>query len=505
MTRLHTPTEQRRLVEALAAHLGHPGAPARLIETHISFVLLTGVFAYKIKKAVDLGFVDYTSLEKRRFFCEEELRLNRRLATGLYLEALPLYGSPEAPGFEEGGEPIEWAVKMHEFDQDRLFDRLISANGLSAQQLGSLAERLAAFHEQADRADPVSSYGSSETVWAAVQGALESLPRSDRIEELEGKYLADFNRLEEQFSKRKAEGFVRECHGDLHLGNLVLQEDGPTGFDGIEFNPELRWIDIMSDLAFLSMDLTAHGRPDLAFHLLNRWLEETGDYEGLALLRFYETYRALVRAKVARLLGNDSRMEAYLDQAEAGLSEMKPALIITHGLSGSGKTTLARRVSESLKAICLRSDVERKRLHGLAPLARSRSGLETGLYTEAEAQKTYGRLSGLAERALDDGYPVIVDAACLKLWQRDLFKKLARKRSIPFLILDCRASLSALRKRIGERQDDASEATQAVLELQTRTVEPLNPEEKALSMEADTSREAIEAILPRITKRLGSG
>lgn len=518
-----TPLEaQRRLVESLRdpARYPHPVAGVSVIETHISFVLLTGSYAYKIKKAVDLGFVDYACLERRHFFCTEELRLNRRQAPGLYLDVVPIAGTPEAPALGGDGEPFEFAVRMAQFPQDALLDRMLARGGLDAGHIDALAAAVAAFHAGIPSATVASGHGSPVAVWAPAEDnftALGTLAAKDalpRLDALEAWSRIEYRRLEELIARRQADGFVRECHGDLHLGNMALLDEGPAVFDCIEFNPELRWIDIVNDLAFLVMDLAERGRPDFGWRLLNDWLEILGDYEGLGLLRFYQVYRALVRAKVAGLRAADpaakacdreaaaGSMTAYLAFAQATAGPGKRALLITHGLSGSGKTTLARGLAERLGAIRLRSDVERKRLGDLPPLAPSGSGIGDGLYADAMTAATYRRLADLTAQVSAAGYPVIVDAACLKGWQRKTFRDLARGLGIPFLILDCRSATATLEQRVaarGLRGGDASEATPAVLARQIREAESLTPAEREATIPVTTDGDGVDyAALARL-------
>lgn len=507
---------QRRLVEALRDPAGypHPVGHVSVIETHISFVLLTGNFAYKIKKAVDLGFVDYTTLAQRQFFCEEELRLNRRLAPSLYLAVVPLSGSPEHPVLDNGGEPIEFAVKMTEFAQRDLLDQVLARDELTFSQLDILALRLAEFHQQMPSAPPASVFGSLQTVQGAVADNFTTL-RADlagdaRLRALHAWCERECTSLEATLRARQASGWIREGHGDLHLGNLLLHRGKPLAFDCIEFNPSLRWIDVINDLAFLVMDLVAHGRPDYAWHLLNTWLENTGDYAGMAMLRFYMVYRALVRAKVACLRKNDPAQapsvqqlatEAashYLDIAQLLSLPAPRVLLITHGFSGSGKSRLARQIIEHLGGIRLRADVERKRLQQLAPLQASQSGLNTGLYTPSATEATYARLATLAETVTQAGYPVIIDAACLYRWQRNLFRELTHRLGLHYLILDCHAPVDVMRQRIVARHNDPSEATQAVLEQQLASAETLAAGELPCCISVDSTDDYLPAVLNQI-------
>ena len=299
---------------------------------------------------------------------------------------------------------------------------------------------------------------------------------------------------------RKQNGFVRECHGDLHLGNLAWVNDKLLVFDCIEFNPELRWIDIQSEIAFFYMDLLQRGHADWAWLFLNLWLEQTGDYEGLALLRYYAVYRAMVRAKVAairtsQLAGaeRDAAMKevrVLLDLALRLTDSMTVRLDITHGLSGSGKTTVTRNLMQKPGAIRVRSDVERKRMAGLAALAKSGSGVGKKLYATDATRQTYGRLAELAGSLLDANWPVIVDATFLARWQRDLLREVAKTRNIEFSILDFPVPVETLKERIVQRAKaggDASEADLAVLQHQLDTEEPLEVDEQTKTIPNKTS------------------
>jgi hypothetical protein len=295
---------------------------------------------------------------------------------------------------------------------------------------------------------------------------------------------------------------VRECHGDLHCGNIAVIDGRPTPFDCIDFNAALRWIDVLSEVAFLLMDLDDHGRGDLAARFLNRYLEETGDYEGMAVLRYYLVYRALVRAKVNVLRAHQPRVAAaerkrlarlageYLGLARSYTTRRRVALIITHGLSGSGKTTATQSLIERAGAVRIRSDIERKRLHGLSPLARSDSGVDTGIYSAAANAATYGHLKELARCVLAAGWPVAVDAAFLRRTEREAFRALAAEMGVPFVILDFVAPAELLVARVARRAaagHDASEADRQVIERQIAFHEPLAPDELPAAFTIDTS------------------
>lgn len=498
-------TPDRTLVTALREHLrSRTGEAVSLIETHISWVLLTDGMAYKLKKPVRLSFVDFSTLAARKHYCEEELKLNRRLAPALYLEVAPVCGTPDAPYLGEIGEgggsgAIDFVVCMRRFPEDQLLRNLLLAQQVDPASLVRFGQRLAGFHRDAQAAPLFSDFGSPEQVLRSVTGALDGLsgdPGGERRQALQTWVAEQGARLRTAWVERQRNGAVRECHGDLHLSNLVQIDGELTAFDCIEFDPALRWIDGMSDLAFLTMDLKAHRRGDLAFRVLDAYLQESGDYDGVPVLRFYEVYRALVRAMVTRLRakaldeGSTDPDPDYLRCAEALAAGQagRQGLLITHGLSGSGKSTVAARLLAAAQAIRIRSDVERKRLFGLAPLQQS-TGLAMDIYTPDATRRTFERLAACTRTALAAGFPVIVDAAFLRRDERLAFRALATELRVPFTILHCQATDAQLRRRVAARSTggtDASEADLAVLERQMAFQEPLTREESAVALEVAT-------------------
>ena len=464
-------------LEAFRARLG-----AEVVETHISWLLLTEAFAWKLKKPITLPFLDYGTAARRRHFCEEELRLNQRFAPELYL------------GLEAVDDTGEWAVKMRRFPESARLDHVCARGELTPAQLSGLAEVVVAFHDAAAVAGPETPFGEPEQVRdAALENFTELfvlLPAaSPRLTCLERWTQEEYARIRPALAARKAAGRVRECHGDLHLGNLVMAEGRVLPFDCIEFNDDFRWIDVASELAFTYMDLLDHRRPDLAAWLLNEWLAGSGDFEAVPVLRFYAVYKAMVRAKVAGIGGNALVAERYLQLAETIAAPPPARLTITFGLSGSGKTTASARLlraDPSATTLRLRSDVERKRLHGLPPLAHSlpdtRSG---GIYTPQATRLTFSHLADTAACLLDAGWSVIVDAAFLKRAERDTFRDIALRHGAAFAILACSAPEEELRRRLQARQGDASEATVAVLEQQLRWMEALAPDELAWVLPRD--------------------
>ena len=502
----------RELVAALREPECYPHAVDRvdIIETHISHVLLAGDYAYKIKKPVALGFLDFSTLQRRKHFCEEELRLNRRLAPDLYLAVVPIAGTTAQPRVGGAGTAIEYAVKMRRFAQDALLDRRLVAGRLAPALVDRLADAVAEFHARAARATPGGNFGTPDAVWAPMaqnfvqlRARLPATADVRRLDELEAWSRRRHAELAGRLADRLRDGMVRECHGDLHLGNIALVGDTLSIFDCIEFDPGLRWIDVASEIAFLTMDLEERGRPDYAHRLLDRYLAATGDYGGLPILPLYRVYRALVRAKVAAIraaqeapaegAAERETCHRYLAYAAAVTRPRQARLILMHGLAGSGKTELARQLVERLGAVRLRSDIERKRLHGLGFSQRAdvdgKADLDASLYGPAATATTYRRLGELARELLRAGCIVVVDAASLKAWQRDDFRRLAQEEAAPFALLCCTAPDATLRTRIAARRaagDDASDADDAVLAHQMRIREPLSPAEAAGCIAVDT-------------------
>lgn len=486
------PTLIRALISP--ACYDHAVGKVQLIETHISWVLLTGKYAYKLKKPLNLGFLNFSTLEQRQQACADEVRLNCRLAAETYIDVVAITGSTDAPRIDGQGKIIEYAVKMRQFPFDSTLDSIDDRGKLATEQIDQLAERLAHFHlTECARASVDSPWGEPDAIAQSVvenfqllDGLLEGAAEKQGLEELQCWSIAEHNRLTPLMRERKRDGWVRECHGDLHLGNLAWVNGQLLIFDCIEFNSSLRWIDVISEVAFCFMDLLHRQHRDLAMRFLNAWLEVSGDYDGLALLRYYAVYRALVRAKVAALLAKQSddgntgtssaEVSSFLQLAENLSQNIPVQLWITHGLSGSGKTTLTQSILQDKGMIRLRSDIERKRLAGLDALARSCSEIGEVLYSEEATFRTYTHLARLAEKLLCAGYPVIVDAAFLACWQRDLFRKTAQRLGVCFRILDIEVDPATLRERIRHRAEqgkDASEANLLVLQHQIETAQAL--------------------------------
>ncbi len=500
------------LVEALSrpeAYLDVTGK-IEVVETHISWIFITASWAYKVKKPLNLGFLDFSTLEKRHHYCQEELRLNRRLSEELYHSVVPIVrraGTILVEGSE--GEIIDYAVKMVRFERSMELDRMLVKKQLTLEQIDQLSNMIAAFHTSLTPAPQESPFGRPEEVIKPVlanfthtEPAASSPVEAARLETLKAWSIEEHQRLTPLFLQRKRDGFIRHCHGDMHTGNMVWWNNRIMIFDCIEFNEYLSIIDVISDLSFLFMDLLHGEEAGLAWRLLNHYLAETGDYLALPLLRFYTTYRAMVRAKVTAirytqakspLLGEKSLEEhrSYVRLAEQCSRKKKPLLLLTCGVSGSGKSVAAAALASPLEALHIRSDIERKRIGGLKALERSDHASEHSLYSESFTEQTYQRLLEIAALALREGISVIVDATSLKLANRNLFRKLAEAEAAPFKILFFHAPLEILTARVEHRLKegrDASEAYCAVLLQQLETEEALTPQEEAFALKINTEK-----------------
>lgn len=480
----------------------HPvDEPVKLVQTHISYIFLTGEYAYKVKKPANFGFLDFSTLEKRHHFCQEELRLNRRLSP-LYLAVLPIRAGEEGSAYQLGGdtgEVVEYTLQMRQFDQEQLFSRLFERGELTTERMQELGKLVASFHTSAETNSEIQAFGDVAMVRSVAEDNYKtSLPYVSRaqtqsqLDQTRAFSEQFFQDHADWFRQRQAEGKIRECHGDLHLNNVCLYEGQIQVFDCIEFNQEFRRIDVIYDAAFMVMDLEFQGRPDLANAFLNAYLEQTGDYWGAALLPLYLSMRAYIRAKVSSLMLDDTgipetekqqaqeRAAAYYRLAWEYTQRRQGQLILTSGLSGSGKTTVARQVARSLNAIHLRSDALRKQLAGI-PLDQrgdQEGDYGSGIYTPEMTQKTYDRLLELGIFLVQQGFPVILDAKYDRQALRQGAIAQAQAAQIPLQILHCTAPLEVLRERLQNRKGDIADATADLLADQQQAAEPFTEAEQ---------------------------
>jgi uncharacterized protein len=492
----------------------HPVRAVQLVETHVSWVLLTGEFAYKIKRPVQYAFIDLRSEERRAYYCREELRLNRRFAPDLYVGVCAIRERDGQATFSGTGPLIEHAVRMRQFDREEELDRLLVAGGIELEELAAFGAYLAAIHASVAVASRDGTRGRPDTIRAQVQENLEQCIEAasglDTMQELialREPMSRRLQRLSPDMSRRLEEGFVRECHGDLHSRNIVRRDGRLLAFDCMEFEPAFRWIDVAEEIAFLAADSEAQGFRSAGHAFLCGYLSASGDYESIRLLDLYKAHRALVRAKVVALSREtDVRPHrGYVRTARESLEVKRPRLILMSGLSGSGKTWLATRLAPQINAIHVRSDVERKRQAGLVPTARSEAAPEQGLYSPTATTQVYECLAQAATHVLSGGYTIIVDATFLRREERERFRTLAAACGVPLQFVRCQAPPATLRERIRSRATsgrDASDADLEVLQWQEQHAEAIGPGEGIEVIDVQTAGE-IDPAMPRLVQALG--
>lgn len=499
----------------LADPASHGGAAVERVETHAAIVFLAGDRAYKLKRAVRYPYLDYSTAERRRAACVEELRLNRRTAPSLYLGlesvvrradgALAFGGEGAA-----GGAALDWLVAMRRFPQDALLDRVAERGGLDDGLIRDLADAVTAFHKAAE---PRPDGGGALAMREVVDGNIAELRANpslfppERVESLAQRSADALKRLSPLLEERRLGGFVRHCHGDLHLRNIVLLEGKPVLFDGIEFDARLAVIDVAYDLAFLLMELERRGLRPLGNAFLNRSLDATEDYDALALLPLFLSVRAAIRAKIAAttaalrpddFAARSSKREAlvYLEQAAAALEPPPPRLVAIGGLSGTGKTRLARALAPSLGAspgaVVLRSDALRKRLFGVGEAER----LPADAYTTVVTERVYAGLLERARTVLTAGHSVVLDAVHARPEERSSAARLAAEVGARFDGVWLDAPLDTRVARIATRRGDASDATAEVAERQD--VYDLGPLEWLRTNAGRDAGETLAAVLERL-------
>jgi uncharacterized protein len=499
----------------------HPVDSIELVQTHISWVLLTGRFAYKLKRPVRYAFIDLSSPERREFLCLEELRLNQRFAPQLYLEVCPITAPAGMARIGGDGKAIEYAVKMRQFPREQELDRLLEAGTIAPQELENFGGELATIHAQLPTAGIGSAWGTPERVRELVLMNLTQCAQAAaafnavaRVEALRAPLEAQLRALSDCMAARCAAGRVRECHGDLHTRNVVRRGNHLLAFDCIEYEAAFRWIDVADEIAFLLSDLNSRGCRDQARAFLAGYLAASGDYEACRLLPLYQAHRGLVRAKVVALHATSgseveiatltSEWRRLISFAAAVLMPRQPRMFLTCGPSGAGKTWLSGRLAPRLGAIHLRSDVERKRAAGLAPTERAGADPGSGLYGSRISAATYMRLLQAAEDVLAGGWDVIVDATFSRRDEREHFAARARRLGIGWTLIVCEAPIDVMRSRVAAREraaEDPSDADQAVLEWQLARQDALDETERAHAIRVDTQDPGgVEETIRQITR-----
>lgn len=494
----------------------HPVRRLEIVQTHMSWIVLTGEYAYKIKRPVCYPFVDMRAAQRRLELCREELRLNRRFAAGLYLDLCPIVLRDGRARMGGEGTAIEYAVRMRQFSRDDELDRLVDAGRIDAAELQVFGAALAGIHRTLPRVAKDAPWGTAAAVREAITSNLEQAAAcevarhgSREIERLRPALLDALHRLEPWMQQRRAAGHVRECHGDLHCGNIVRLDGALQAFDCLEFEPAFRWIDVAQEIAFPLADLQARGAASPAHGFLGGYLAASGDYPACRGLGLYTAHCALVRAKVMALAADERTagncgFAEFLAAAERSLSPSRPVLVVMTGLPGSGKTWLARQLAPVLGAIHLQSDVERKRLAGLQPAQRSRSALESDLYSAGATDSLYAHLARCAGDVLAAGWPVLVDATFTRRARRTMMRELAARAGADLCVIACHAPEAVLRQRVAQRAalaTDASEADVSVLDWQRQQAEPVQPDEELTVLPVDTSTALSGSALAELARR----
>ncbi len=486
----------------------HPvETPIRLMQTHVSYVLLTGSYAYKVKKPVNFGFLDYSTLAKRQHFCEEELRLNQRVAAAIYLAVLPIAATAEGYVLGQTDTVVEYVVQMRQFPQTALLSQQFEHGDLTEERLRDLATAIARFHQTAETNDYIRAFGTVDRVRESIDenyeqteafiGGPQTQQQFDATKAYTDHFFATRGDLLQQ---RMDQGKIRACHGDLHLNNICDWEGQLYLFDCIEFNEPFRFVDVMFDVAYIIMDLTVQGRTDLAALFLSHYVEQTGDWEGLQVLPLYVSRQAYVRAKVTSFLLADPAITATAKQEATAKAAKYYTLAwqfgqpqaghlwVLAGLSGSGKSTVARELCRQAGAIYIRSDAVRKHLAGIPVEQRG----DDGLYTPAMSRQTYQRLIQLGGTLASQGYTIVLDAKFDRAAMRQAAIAKAAACEVSLTILHCQAPLAVLQERVQQRQGDIADATVAVLAEQT--MEPCTYAEAPYVTTIDTTQSLSEQL-----------
>jgi len=518
-------TDLPSLISALSHPQVYPEATDNvvLIQTQMSCVFLSGEYAYKIKKPVNLGYLDYTTLEKRHYFCEQEVILNRRLCPNVYfgVERITFDGAHYA--FNGAGEVVEYAVKMKRLPDERLLDRLLKQNAVSSAMLDDLADKLARFHAHAQTDDIITSYGSSAVI---TQNTEENFSQTGKyfgkvLPQEQFEHIRDYTR---NFMRdnaallhtRMSEQRIRDCHGDLHAQHICFCDDICI-FDCIEFNERFRYCDVASEVAFLAMDLEHSGYADLSRYFLVQYVAYSKDSNIPALLNFYKCYRAYVRAKVACFKQDDPLVSAedkqrsleaaqsYFDLAYS-YTRYRPLLVVMTGLCGSGKSTIAGALAGRCAAVHISSDVTRKRLAGIPETEHRYDEDGCGLYSADFHRKTYAAIMAQTAEALESNYSVVLDAAFLKQSEREAACEMARQKGADILLLECRLDAQLTKERLQQRlsQQTASDGRWEIYQKQLAWFEQVRHTPQNEYLLIDTSLplgQNIRQVLNRINNQ----
>jgi hypothetical protein len=503
------------LVQALLEPKAYPEAPGKieLVQTQMSFIFLADDYAYKVKKPVNLGYLDYTTQEKRQFYCHREVELNRRLCPEVYLGVVPITRDREAILVAGRGEVIEHAVKMRRLPQEAMMDVLLANNRVSPEMITSVAQKLAAFHQKAETNAKISAFGQVGTITQNTEenfsqtekyiGKTISLAKYQHIKDYTDSFIKGNASV---FGKRIAQGRIRDCHGDLHAAHICFA-NGICIYDCIEFNDRFRYCDVASEVAFLAMDLDHYGRADLSRSFVNAYVDRSQDRELREVINFYKCYRAYVRGKVESFKLDDPYIApaeksqtleiatSYFDLAHA-YTRSRPILFITTGLVGTGKTFLAQTLAKRLGLVVISSDITRKLLAGIPVTEHRFEEFDGGIYSAEFSRKTYAQMFSGAGDILSEGGSVVLDASFIRAEERLEAKRLAKETGADFFIIECRLDEKTIKRRLARRlkQGSVSDGRWEIYQPQKKAFAPVveaSPQKHAI---IDTSKPVNETI-----------
>jgi len=499
----------------------HPVSTIQVEETHISTVFLTGDFVYKVKKPVDLGFLDYTTLERRLQYCKQEVLLNSRLSENVYLGVVSITEEPTGYTLNGSGKPVEYAVKMRQLPKERTMLQLLRRGEFSLNMLRDLVEILVRFYEKTEKGPEIDAMGSRELIWVNIEEDfvqtnpfVSTVLDKAQFSDLHRRVRTFLNSQAELFDRRIKSGCIRDCHGDLRLGHIYFM-DSISVIDCIEFNERFRYGDLASDLAFLAMDLDYNGFADIGHKLLAEYSRSADDPEIFLLADFYKCYRAHVRCKVeclrygaGDLPGREEHMAkeramSYFDLAWRYADNFSRRTIwIVCGLSGSGKSTIAAELGKLMNLKCYRSDVIRKRLFGLSPEEQVVAPFGESIYTPAASDKTYEQMLLEARKEMSRGRSVILDGTFGRLQHRVLARRLAEQMEANVIFVECRCRQSLLRQRLSARQEQKSisDARLQHLAAQSLAFEPLDELWDSLHLPINTEQPLNQCVHEILSK-----
>ncbi|MBI2852361.1 MAG: AAA family ATPase [Chloroflexi bacterium] len=513
------------IAEALLDPRAYPEKPERIemVQTQMSFVFLTGDYVYKVKKPVNLGYLDYTTLEKRRYFCQREVELNQRLCPETYLGVVPLTRRRKKIVLGGRSEAVDYAVKMRQLPRDRMLDVLLGKEQVIPEMISQVAQKVVEFHRKAETSAVIRTFGNIFTIRTNTDenfrqtekytGVTISQSKYERIKYYTGQFLKSEDFLLEQ---RVAGDRIRDCHGDLHAAHVCFS-DGICIYDCIEFSDRFRYGDVASEVAFLAMDLDHHGRADLSRAFVNTYVDSSGDKELIGVLNFYKCYRAYVRGKVESFKLDDPYISdtekqdvreaaaSYFDLA-GFYTRAKPVLFITVGLMGTGKTALARALAKRTGTVVISSDVTRKQLASV-PLTEHRfEQLNAGIYSQDFTRRTYDTMFAAAGRILAEGGSVILDASFIKSEERLKARELARETGADFFVLECKLGEEQVKQRLTQRLEEGtvSDGRWEIYGPQKKSFEPVVEVSAQNYVIIDTSK-PVQDIVRQVMEKIGEG